>query len=520
MPERTRSYRALFTTLVSALIGLLLSALSLSEPQPVIEIRNIIFDSFQRAAPRPFDPAMPARVVDIDDDSIQKYGQWPWPRTVLARLIEAIGRKEPLVIALDILLSEPDRASPDHLLAMLPPSPERDALELRLKTSNFSNDAILAETLSKYPVVAGMVMAHGGAPPLIRAGFAVAGDNPAVFLPKFSGAVTPIPVLQPVLKGVGGLNWLPEYDQVVRNIPTLFSSGDNLVPSLAVEALRVAQGASTIIVKASNASGETAFGRETGIVSLKIGQIVLPTDADGSLRPHYAGARAERRIPAWKVLEGVTARDELHGRIVFIGASASALADLRATPLNPVVPGVEVHAEVIEHALSGGTLARPDWAQGAEAVTTFLGAVLAGLAAYHLLPLVAAFGCLAVLGLMGYGAWTLFLQAHLLLNPALPGLAVIAAFAVVSVARWKTSDARTQGRAHRFCALPLARHGRASRPVAGGAEPRRRAAPDDRPVRRCARLHQPCRNLQGRAAGADHADEPAADAALQRHHRP
>jgi adenylate cyclase len=441
MLQRRTTLSRTIAGLSALTVGLVLALLALSEPLPVRAARDIVFDSFQRLAPRPFAGDMPARIVDIDDESLERIGQWPWPRSTMARLVEAVGAHGPAVIALDLVFSEPDRTSPERVLSLLPASPEREALERRLTTDAYSNDKVLAAAMTPLRVISGVVLSDAPRPVPVIAGFATAGDDPRMFLPKFAGAVGPIAVLHPALKGFGALNWVPEYDLVVRRVPAVLIGGDKLVPSLAIEALRVAQGASTLIIKASNASGETGFGQQTGVVSVKVGALVIPTDADGAVRLRYAGTRPERRIPAWKVLEGEVPRAEIDGRLIFVGSSAAALADLRASPLDPVIPGVEVHAEMVEHALAGARLARPDWAPGAEAVATLMVALMAAVTAATLAPLLAAGAGVALMAGVGYGSWRLFLDWDLLLNPLGPAAAAGLAFAIATVLRWKASDA-------------------------------------------------------------------------------
>src|SRR5262249_7657151 len=156
-----------------------------------------------------------------------------------------------------------------------------------------------------------------------------------------------LPALEASASGLGAINWIPNRDQVVRRAPLVYRVGDTLVPSLAAEALRVAQGATTYLLKGANASGETSFGSNSGLNHIKIGDIDIPTDADGALtlrfRPHNPGAY----IPAWKVLDDAVGEDDIAGRIIFIGSSAPGLLDLRATPLDVALPGVEVHAQVV-----------------------------------------------------------------------------------------------------------------------------------------------------------------------------
>src|SRR5262249_51515762 len=142
--------------------------------------------------------------------------------------------------------------------------------------------------------------------------------------------------------------------------------GDRIVPSLAVEALRTAQGASTVIIRSSNASGQTAYGAQTGVNAVKVGDFEIPTDAQGALRVHYTRSEPQRFIPAWKVVAGEVERGEIEQRIVIIGTSAAGLRDERSTPVDTIVAGSEIHAQVLEQIIAGAWLARPDWAEGAE----------------------------------------------------------------------------------------------------------------------------------------------------------
>src|SRR5208337_5532682 len=169
--------------------------------------------------------------------------------------------------------------------------------------------------------------------------------------------------------GLGFLNWLPDNDRVVRRVPLLLDVNGQLQPILALEALRLAQGASSYVVKSTTAYGSTA-GKSEVIDSIKDGDVVVPVEADGELRVWFAKSDPRRSIPAWKVLQPDPDLSDLAGKLVFVGASATLLSDIVATPLSPSTPGVEAHAELVEQILSGLTLERPDWARGAELVTS------------------------------------------------------------------------------------------------------------------------------------------------------
>src|SRR5262249_32870531 len=156
------------------------------------------------------------------------------------------------------------------------------------------------------------------------------GDEPRLFLPRFSGAVVPLPALSATAAGVGALNWLPDHDQVVRRVPLLMALREQIVASIAVEALRVAQGASTLVVRSSNASGHAAFGAHVGINALRIGDIEVPTDPRGEIRVRYSASEPRRFIPAWKLIAGEVDRGEVQGRIILIGVTAAGAGDRRA----------------------------------------------------------------------------------------------------------------------------------------------------------------------------------------------
>jgi adenylate cyclase len=268
--------------------------LCLESPPLVERLRNLVFDHDQQLLPRHYSPNMALRVVDIDDASLAKLGQWPWPRKRLADLAERLNGLGAAVVAFDILFSEEDRATPPNLVAQLPDIPERTALAQALNARGPMKDDSVAEALAHVPSVLALVLTNDNANAIpIKTGFAILGDNPRPFLRHFRGAVLPLESLAQKTAGLGSINWTPDRDLIVRKVPPLFAQGDGndapLVPSLDAEALRVAQGADTIIVKASNATGATAFGVSTGVNGVKIGAKEIAPEADGAVRVHYAG---------------------------------------------------------------------------------------------------------------------------------------------------------------------------------------------------------------------------------------
>lgn len=436
--HRIRLRTAIAVALAAGLVAAAGTVLRLADPDSLVGLRNLVFDQYQEWRPRPYDPDLPVRIVDIDDASLARYGQWPWPRDRLAALVEATAQAGAAAIAIDLLLAEPDRSSPEEILATLPDTPARRALERAIELGE-PNDAVLARALAATNAVTGAILVHGDGPAVAaKSGFAVSGDDPRPALPAFSAVVTPLPILREASHGLGSTNWLPDIDQVVRTVPLVFVVGEGFFPSLAAEALRVAQGASTMLLRASNASGETAFGAFTGLNAVRIGDVTVPTEANGEMRIHFTPSTPERYVPAWQVLDGTAPAGALEGRIVLIGTSAPGLFDLRATPLDSAVPGVEIHAQALEQMIAGGALTRPDWATGAE-ILAFVAATLTVALAAALLASVRvalATGILVLVSL-GTASWFAFARGDMLVDAAFPvlgtGIALAASIGLVSL---------------------------------------------------------------------------------------
>ncbi len=422
-------------------------AVCLANPPLLDNLRNLIFDNYQRISPRAWTPDLPVRVIDIDDASLEKLGQWPWPRARLAALAEKLNELGAAAIVFDILFAERDRLTPENMLTQLPDIPERSTFRDALVAKGLIKADSLADTLAKLPSALAFVLTSEGVPSDIplKTGFATAGDNPIAFLPRFHSVILPLPRLTQETTGLGSINWIPDRDLIVRKAPLLLavdgtSGTPELVPSLDAEALRVAQGADTILVKSSNASGAQAYGASTGIISVKIGTALIDTESNGMVRVRFAGTQAGRHISAWRVLDGLASAEDVSGRIMLIGSSAAALADLRSTPLEAAVPGVDVHAELIEHITAGAHLARPDYAPGLEALLLVLGGLITTLLARFTNPITAA--VFTFFAIAGFAAASLlaYLRADLLFDPLLPSATSLAAYTVMTVAVYRRSE--------------------------------------------------------------------------------
>ena len=450
--------RYLLRVAVPLAIMLVAAALHIAQPIPAQRAQLAVFDAYQRLKPRVFDPDAPVRIVDIDDATLGKLGQWPWPRTRVAELARRLADLGAAVVVFDIVFAEPDRTSPALMLPNWAELPEVRAL-LQDPGRLPDHDKALAGAMAEANAVTAFVLTEtpGGRTPRVAGTVAWGGDDPRPWIPVYSGAVASLPALEQAAKGNGSINMAPGVDGLVRRLPLLVrlradpASGraeSKIYASLIAEALRAAQGAPTMIVKSAGASGEAGFGERTGISSLRIGDFIVPTDRNGALTAYYTGHHQQRYIPAWKIMEGAAARKEIEGRIVFVGTSAVALMDLRSTPMDIVTPGVEIHAEAVEQIVAKSFLERPDWAVGAEAV--FMLVLCAAMAA--LIPLVGAagsagVGLAAVAGIFG-ASWYAFSRHGLLLDPAFPSAAALMVYMAQSLITYLQSEAeRRQVRA-------------------------------------------------------------------------
>jgi adenylate cyclase len=424
---------------VSLVIALAVAALALRlvDPIPLQNLRLAEFDQLQRWFPRAYTP-VGVRVVDIDEASLKKYGQWPWPRTILAKLVDRLHAAGAAVVVFDVLLAEPDRTSPARM-AQLWNDPKVTPLLQTLP----DNDLVLQKSFKAQNVVLGSSLERTGqrADPLngpgkpelpyriIRSG----GGNPAQWLNAFDSIVLPLPHLMAAAKGVGALNFASDADGVVRRVPMLFRLGNHIVPSLSAEALRVAQGTRNYVLRSGDA----------GIEDVGIGNLTVPTASRGEIWLYYTRSQPDRYVSAARVLGGQVGKKKLDGDIVLVGSSAAGLMDLRFSPMGGVMPGVETHAQALEQILLVQFLELPAWVGGLEALVIVLCALAAGLFALALPAWSDVLGLLFASTVMVAGVCYAFAVHHLLLDAVYPTLVVAVGFALGgSVHHWLTERER------------------------------------------------------------------------------
>ena len=414
--------------------GLLLLAavvVRMNEPPQVELMRNLVFDQYQRLKPRAYE-FQPIKIIDIDEESLRRLGQWPWPRHVLARLVDRLGEIGVAALVFDVIFAEPDRNAPRNFLAAWPQAaadPAVSSVLLHLPDP----DEELAAAMARAPSVTAFALLNAedasqqssAPPPKPSAGFAENGDRAGPFIHAYAAAVRSLPVLEAAALGNGFVNNLPDVDGIIRRVPLVLRTGEQIHAALAAEAFRVAQDAGSYIIRASGANRTLSFGAASGIESIKIGARVVPTDRNGALLLYDSGHVSDRFVPAWEVLEPDFDPQRIAGQIVLLGTTVEGLKDLRATPLYAAMPGVEVHAQALEQMFSGTFLLRPDIADGLELIYLVVFGIVLILALRRVGPLLTLIIALFTSGGAIAASWTAFAEAGWLLDPLFPCFVVL-----------------------------------------------------------------------------------------------
>ncbi|HEX5698882.1 MAG TPA: adenylate/guanylate cyclase domain-containing protein [Rhodoferax sp.] len=435
MIKSLRRWFALSLNMLVPMLAVLIgAALLLIDPPLLQTLRYSVFDQFQRAHPRVYQPA-PVRIIDIDEESLARIGQWPWPRSRIAELVERLRRAEVAAIGFDVLFAEPDRTSPKAMLGIwnLPARTQRSIASLP------DHDGLLAAALKPGSVVLGFALerqgTRGATLPDEKYRYVMMGEPALPFAHAFASAVPSLPLLSAAAAGNGVMTFVPDNDGVVRRVPLLLRLGDALVPSLAAEVLRVGQGAQNYMVRTSETPG-------VGMTEVKIGQFTVPTTSAGESWVHYTKPVKERTIAAWKILAGEVPDAELQGNLLLVGTSAQGLMDLRFSPLGGVMPGVEAHAQMLEQVLTGSFLQRPAWANSIEALTIVIGSMTLGILGLVTGALASALLTLGVIAGVIWGGWVAFVDYQLLLDPVTPALGIFTAFLLSSLMHHFSSERR------------------------------------------------------------------------------
>lgn len=408
-------------------------------------LRYLAFDAFNNIHPR--QPTDKVVVVDLDEESMGRddLGQWPWPRNIVAKMVDNLKTMGAKAIVFDMVFAENDRTSPLALLKSMP--------ELKQDLSGVKDhDEQLADSFRNASnVVAGFIWSPDKKAtrrtPVLSKSILLSRDADTLHrsVPLMQGVTTPIPVLGMAAAGNGCFGVSTEIDGLIRQVPLLFGfqteagKAPELYPSLALEALRVSQDA-RLNIKVRHLK-KNEIGPLDAPYKMQVGEYEIPFDDDGKFFVYFSKARPDKYIPAWKVIDGTIDPALIKDKIIIVGTSAEGLKDIRSTPLDLFIPGVEVHVNVIEQVLTGQYLLRPAILSGLELVFMVAIGLLIILLAPFIGAIVLASLTIVLVAGIAYASWMIFLLHGLLLDPVYPSLSILALFILASLLAYIRTEA-------------------------------------------------------------------------------
>ncbi len=402
-------------------------------------IQLIIFDTYLSEYPR--ESSNSVYIIDIDDESLKQQGQWPWPRTVLAKLIENLNDLGAEVIAFDGVLAEPDRTSPTNFLEGLPQE-TYDVLTSQYDVFLIDNDDILTKAIKESGnFISGFTHGIDEKRPRLVQNMKSKKDVRAHFLQEsFQMRKTAkfITKLEDAAAGNGSFMAKPELDNVIRKTPMLFSNQTYIYPSLSLETIRLHENAIPIIKQNEDFS---QFSLEP-LFNISIGKKTIPIDVEGEVWIYFQKDYQDRYIPAYQVLDqtyNTTLKQKIQDKIIYIASSAEGLKDLRATPIG-LLPGVEVHANVTEQIIDQNFLTRPLMAKEIENYFILgFGLLFIGLTFFLNLNWLVLFTTVVTSGAF-YTSFIAFTKQGILIDPIYPSLSILIIFVLAALLKYVRSE--------------------------------------------------------------------------------
>jgi len=415
---------------------------------------NLIYDiQIKPILERPISHDIPIVIIDIDEKSLRAEGRWPWPRNKIAVLVEKLQAAGAIVIAFDMTFTKPEQNIADAVkfrLKQIDPEETTLAEAIAKISQEFDNDIILADALTKGDIVLGMVFNNEkpnpeGAlpPPLIKLGENVQDNFVITTMYNYRGN---LPILQEAAIHGGFITTIPDNDGILRRSPLIIRYGGDVYPSLSLEAAR-------LYLLEDNIQLHIAQVHDMKVVeSVRLGKrLTIPTDATGQiLIPYHGPGQSFPYLSATDVVNDNFNPKLLQNTLVFIGTTALGLADVIATPMDSVYPGVEAHANIASSILNEFFIYSPDWAAGAEIVMI----ILLGLT----LPIIFAFlsalnltiaTILLLAGLFSSNIWLLN-STGIVLSPILPAMTILALATINMIYGFLFETRRRQELKHMF----------------------------------------------------------------------
>ncbi len=420
------------------LVSLTLPLLFLFHQNLLEGLNHSIYDSYLSSS-KDLKPSPIPIIVDINEESLKKYGQWPWPRYRIALLLEKIHLLGATSVGIDIIFSEPDQSSPHNIQEQLQQQLGFSLNFTGLPSELMDYDKILANILKGGPFVLAYDLRFDPktpptsvtAPPLNIVLSKTAHAAPeATYLHTATSSIDNLEIFNKAITASGFINSAPDSDGVIRRSPLLIRVGNNYYPSLALAVLMQSMEVNHLGLKL-----------RYGGADLRLGDTSVPLDGKSNLLIKFKGkGRTFRYISAVDILEDKLTANELQEKIVLLGTSAPSLKDISNTPFDAYCPSVEIFANIIDNILSKDFLTQPDWVFNAELTLAIGVGILSTLFLYWSNPL----GSIAVLGIGGLMVWQitvwLFHARGIFFSPVLPLLTLAVNFSVQSLLKFRQEE--------------------------------------------------------------------------------
>jgi adenylate cyclase len=443
MAERPRRWRVLRLAwwrkqlgggrVVGLVVLFLLLVLRSLNPALLREAEVRTFDFYQSMKPRETPPDRPVVIVDLDEDSLHELGQWPWPRTLVAKLVDNLTADGAIVIGFDIVFAEPDRVSPASIAKAFPNLGAEFIDQLKAMPSN---DEALAASMRKSKVVVGQAgidlppRRTDRIPPIPQV--AQIGGDPKPLLLHFTSMLRNVPEIDAAAAGWGAITADPDPDGVVRRVPAMVTDGTYIYPALSMDMLRLATANESLGIKMEAA----------GVYGIIVRPNIVQTDESGRIWLYAGHHDPAKYIPVKDVINGTVDKSKIANKLVLVGTSAVGLQDIRTIAVAGQIPGVELHAQIIETVLYGQQLSRPDIATSVEMIAAIIGAVLM----IVLVPLVGARWTLLLLFVVMGGAagfsWYEFSHELHMYDAVFPAATTLVTFILVTYASYAREEAQ------------------------------------------------------------------------------
>lgn len=284
-------------------------------------------------------------IIDIDEKSLAEIGQFPWRRDIYSKILENLNKFNPSAIAFDIVFSEEDKQNPKNLLNRLKKEYEGfNYIEVDDSQKIFIEG--LKNSKSILPIIGEPKdnLVINNSKPKIR--LIKKGNDPKNFLYSFKNKIISLEKLNNAAAGIGSISLIPSIDGIIRYAPVIINIDNSIWPSLSLEAVRISNNQKNLLVKTDT----------NGISEIKTRTNQIKTDSNALINIKFKYFDKSNYISVLDILDNKFDKKRIENKIILIGSSAQALFDIVKIANGNVVPGVEVHAHLIDNIIKSESI--------------------------------------------------------------------------------------------------------------------------------------------------------------------